>query len=149
MTDETEEHIEVDVALLSALRNSILPMQSKVASIIGDHYSSIYKMTESQLIVFLEVHLSCMMLCRYVSDLLHQAAEVSVEKILMKPEEVVLDSMYPSSTAKQSAHRTTNSTITLNTNRVQKASDELRLRRTKRKSTENTLEQFMHLKIAN
>ena len=90
MTDETEEHIEVDVALLSALRNSILPMQSKVASIIGDHYSSIYKMTESQLIVFLEVHLSCMMLCRYVSDLLHQAAEVSVEKILMKPEEVVL-----------------------------------------------------------
>ena len=77
-----------------------------------------------------------------------------VNAVQSKPEEIVLDMLYPppkKKTSRQDAALRANSsgsTITLNSSRVQKASDELRLRRTKKKNTENTLEQFMQLKIA-
>jgi hypothetical protein len=54
-------------------------------------------------------------------------------------EETIPNNIYPSKTKKED--------IPLDTNRVQKASTELRLKRMKRQTRENTLENFMQLKI--
>jgi len=90
MTEESNDHMEVDVSVLRALSRSVAPIQHKIASVIADHYSSTYSLSESQLITFLETHLSCLVLVRSVEELSQQAKDAKVKIVLMKPEEIVL-----------------------------------------------------------
>ena len=82
--------MEIDIAVLSAIEKGIQPLYYKISSIIKDHYASKYKLADSQLVVYLEVNMSCLILKRCLEDLIEQAEEIGTEVVLMKPEEVVL-----------------------------------------------------------
>ena len=90
MSKKEEKFLKIEVSTLAALFKGIKPIQNKITSILEDHYSSRYTITDPLLLSYMEVIVSCMMLENSLGSLLDQAIEAESTTLLMKPEEVVL-----------------------------------------------------------
>jgi len=90
MTEKKETAIEISVAAIAMIHKGCLPLVDRIESCIEDHYNKTYKMGQNELTSLMEIKISADILMSYLEELLEQAEESKVEKLIIPPQEVTL-----------------------------------------------------------
>ncbi len=106
-----EEHIPIKVSVFKVILSKVEPIKNKVSSLLEDHYKSINRFPERDLIVLSELQVSCSILCNFLMELLEQAHEAGALELNLLSEEVTLLSTLATAIESASAHGIANTNL--------------------------------------
>lgn len=90
MSENSEKLMEISVSAIAMIHKACAPLVARLESSIEDHYNGTYEIGKSELTSLMEIKISADILLNYLGELLEQAAESEVDKLVIPPQEVTL-----------------------------------------------------------